>query len=71
MIYTGRSFSFLTSAVIAGVQMGEMSKLGWLSGWSTRDKWAGSLYCLYVMFGSICKTFAFFQQVTFFVCMLG
>jgi hypothetical protein len=26
--YTGRSYGFLTSAVITGVQMGEMSELG-------------------------------------------
>jgi hypothetical protein len=35
--YTWRSCSLLTSAVIAGVQMGEMSKLVWLIGWSSRD----------------------------------
>jgi hypothetical protein len=27
-IYTGQSYSFLTSAVLTGVQMGEMLKLG-------------------------------------------
>jgi hypothetical protein len=35
LICTGRSF--FTSAVITGVQMGEMSNLGWLIGWSIRD----------------------------------
>jgi hypothetical protein len=44
--YTGRTYSFLTSAAITRVQMGEMSKLGWLIGWSTRDTWADSLYFL-------------------------
>jgi hypothetical protein len=40
-----------------------MSKLGWLMGWSTRDMWAGSLYFLHVVFGSICKPFASFQHI--------
>jgi hypothetical protein len=62
-IYTGRSCSFLTSTAITEVQMGEMSKLGWLIRWSTRDMWADSLYFLYVVFGSICKTFASFQHI--------
>jgi hypothetical protein len=46
-----------------GVQMGEMSKLGWLIGWSSRDMWVDSLYFLYVVFGSICKTFASLQHI--------
>jgi hypothetical protein len=33
-IHTGRSCSSLTSAVKTGVQMGEMSRLGWLIPWS-------------------------------------
>jgi hypothetical protein len=51
------------SAVIAGVQMGEMSGLGWPIGWPTRGMWADSLYFLYVVFGSFCKSFASFQHV--------
>jgi hypothetical protein len=45
-IYTWRSvvFFFFTSAVLTGVQMGQMSKLGWLTGWCSRDIWADSLY---------------------------
>jgi hypothetical protein len=43
--------------------MGEMSKLGWLIGWPTRDMWVDSLYLLYAVFGSICKTFASFQHI--------
>jgi hypothetical protein len=43
---------FLTSAIIMGVQMGEMSKLGSLTGLSTRDMWAD--------FGSIYKTLTSF-----------
>jgi hypothetical protein len=62
-IYTGRSYSFLFSAVITGVQMGEMSKLGSLIGWSSRDMWADYLYFLYKVFASICKTFAYFQHI--------
>jgi hypothetical protein len=61
--YTWRSCSVLTSAMITGAQMGEMSELGWLIGWSSRDMWADSLYFLYVVLGSICKTFASFQHI--------
>jgi hypothetical protein len=43
---------FYSSAVVRGVQMGEMSMLGWLIGWSIRDMWVGSLYFLYVLFDS-------------------
>jgi hypothetical protein len=50
-------------SVITAVQMGEMSKLGCLIGWSIRDMWADSLYFLFVMFGSIYKTFASFQHI--------
>jgi hypothetical protein len=62
-VYTRQSCSFLTSVVITGVQMREMSKLGWLIRWSSRDMWVDSLYFLYVVFGSICKTFASFQDI--------
>jgi hypothetical protein len=41
-IHTGRSCSFLTPAAMMGAQMGEMPKLGWLIGWSTRDM----VYCI-------------------------
>jgi hypothetical protein len=61
--YTWWSCSFFISAVITGVQMGEMSKLGWLIGWPSREMWADSLYFLHVLFGSICKTFASFQHI--------
>jgi hypothetical protein len=56
--YIWWSCSFFISAVITGVQMREMSKLGWLIGWSSRDIWAHSLQFLYVVLGSICKTLA-------------
>jgi hypothetical protein len=45
-----------------GVQTVEMSKLGWLIGWSSRDMWTDSLYFLYVVLDSICKTFSSFQH---------
>jgi hypothetical protein len=54
---------FFTSAEITGVQMGEMSKLGWLIGWSNRDMWAASFYFLYVVLDWICRTFASFQRI--------
>jgi hypothetical protein len=62
-IYTGWSSSSFTSAVIMGVHMGQMSKLGWLIGWSIRDMWADPLYFLQVVFGSICKTLTLFQHI--------
>jgi hypothetical protein len=40
--------------------MGEMSRLGWLIGWSSCIG-ADSLYFLYVVLGSNCKTFTSFQ----------
>jgi hypothetical protein len=61
--YTWWSCSFFISAVITGVQMGEMPKLGWLIGWSSWDMGADSLYFLYAMLGSICKTLALFQHI--------
>jgi hypothetical protein len=67
IIYTGWSCSFLTSAAIMGVQMGEISKLGWLIGWSTRDTWADSFYFLYAVFSSIRKTFASLQHTLWFL----
>jgi hypothetical protein len=61
--YSWWSCSFFISSVITGVQMGEISKLGWLICWSSRDMWADSLYFLYVVLGSICKTLASFQYI--------
>jgi hypothetical protein len=46
--------------------MGEMSKLGWLIGWSSKDMWADPFYFLYVVLGSICKTLASFQHILWF-----
>jgi hypothetical protein len=50
IIYTGWSCSFLTSAAIMGVQVREMSELGWLIGWATRDMWEDPLYFLNTSF---------------------
>jgi hypothetical protein len=61
-VYTWRSCSFFTSAVIMGVQMGEMSKLGWLIRCSSRGM-GWFLYFLYVEVGSIYKTFSSFQHI--------
>jgi hypothetical protein len=41
------NLSFFTSAVITGVQMGEICRLGCLGcliGWSSRDMWTEFLY---------------------------
>jgi hypothetical protein len=62
-MYTRRICSIFTSVAITEVQIGEMSKLGSLIGWSSRDMWEDSLYFLYVVLGSICKTFASFQHI--------
>jgi hypothetical protein len=66
--YSWRTCNFLTSAVITGLQLGEMSKLDWMIGWSSRDMWSESLYFLYVLFGSICKTFASLQHILRIFC---
>jgi hypothetical protein len=42
VVYSGQSHNLLTSAAVIEVQMGEMSKLGWVIGWSTRTMWAAS-----------------------------
>jgi hypothetical protein len=44
------------------VQLGEMSRQGWLINYLL-DVWANSSYFLYVVFGSICKAFASFQHI--------
>jgi hypothetical protein len=38
--------------------MGEMSKLGWLTGWVKHAMWAESLYFLYLLLLSISITLA-------------
>jgi hypothetical protein len=45
----------LTSLLIKGIKMGEMSKLGWLIGLVKHAMWADSLYFLYLLLLSISK----------------
>jgi hypothetical protein len=40
----------LTSLLIRGIQMGEMSKLGWMIGLAKHAIWTDSLYFLYLLF---------------------
>jgi hypothetical protein len=44
-----------TSLLMRGIQIGEMSKLGWLIRLVEHDIWADSLYFQYLMFLSISK----------------
>jgi membrane protein CcdC involved in cytochrome C biogenesis len=48
----------VTSLLIRGVQMGEMSKLGWLIGFVMHAIWADSFYFLYLRLLSISKILA-------------
>jgi hypothetical protein len=47
-----------TSLLMRGIQIGEMSKLGWLIGLTKHAIWADSLYFLYLLLLSISKTLA-------------
>jgi hypothetical protein len=47
-----------TTLLMRGIQIGEMSKLGWLIGLIKRAIWADSLYFLYLLLLSISKTLA-------------
>jgi hypothetical protein len=49
------SLWMLTSFLIMGIQMGEISKLGWLIGLFEQAIWAASLYFLYLLWLSISK----------------
>jgi hypothetical protein len=54
--------------------MGEMSRLGCLTECSSRDMWADSLYFLYVVLDSICKTISYFQHIlwlSLYVCYVN
>jgi hypothetical protein len=48
----------VTSLLIRGIQMGEMSRLGWLIGLIKRAIWANSLYILYLLLLSVPKILA-------------
>jgi hypothetical protein len=51
-------FGLATSLLIKGIQMGEMSKLGWLIELVKHAIWADSLYFLYLLLVSISKILA-------------
>jgi hypothetical protein len=48
----------VTSLLIRGIQMGEMSKLGWMIGLVKHATWVDSLYFLYLPLLSISKILA-------------
>jgi hypothetical protein len=47
--HTDLPCELLTSLLIRGIQMGEMSKLGWLIGLVKHAIWADPLYFLYLL----------------------
>jgi hypothetical protein len=49
---------FLTSSLMRGIYMGEISKLGWLIGLVEHAMWADSLYFLYLLLLSTSKILA-------------
>jgi hypothetical protein len=53
--HTNLPCELLTSLLIRGIQMGEMSKLGWLIGLVKHVIWADSLYFLHLLLLSINK----------------
>jgi hypothetical protein len=59
MLYLSRHTDLLcellTSLLITGIQMGEVSKLGWQIGLFKHAIWADSLYFLYLLLISISK----------------
>jgi hypothetical protein len=48
-------FKFVTSLLIRRIQMGEMSKLGWLIDSVKHAIWANSMYFLYLLLLSFSK----------------
>jgi hypothetical protein len=48
-------FESATSSLIRGIQMGQMSKLGWLIGLFTHAIWAESLYFLCLLLLYFCN----------------
>jgi hypothetical protein len=51
----------VTSLVTRGIQMGEMSKMGWLIGLVKHAIWADALYFLYLLLLSISRILPSFQ----------
>jgi hypothetical protein len=56
--HTDLFYELVTSMLIRGIQMGEVSKLGWLIGLFEHVIWAASLYFLYLLLISISNTLA-------------
>jgi hypothetical protein len=56
--HTDLLYELETSLLIRGIQVGEMSKLGWLIGFIKHAIWADSLYFLYLLLLSISKILA-------------
>jgi hypothetical protein len=56
--HTDLHYELLTSLLIRGIQMGVMSKLGWLIGLVDHAIWADSFYFLYLLLCSISKILA-------------
>jgi hypothetical protein len=52
-------YELVTSSLIRGIQMGEISRLGWLIGLVKHAIWVDSLYFLYLMLLSIPKILAY------------
>jgi hypothetical protein len=48
-------FELVTSLLMRRIQMGEISKLGWLTGLVRHAMWADSVYFLYLLLLSISK----------------
>jgi hypothetical protein len=59
------SCEMLTSFLIRGVQMGEVSKLGRLFGLVTHAIWVDSLYFLYMLLLSVTKILASSQPIPY------
>jgi hypothetical protein len=52
-----------TSMLMRGVQIGEMSKLGWLIGLVKHAIWADSLYFLYLLLLSVPKNLIIYVEI--------
>jgi hypothetical protein len=60
--HTDLHFVLVTSLLIKGIQMGEMSKLGWLIGLVVHAIWADSFYFLCLLLLLISKIQASFES---------
>jgi hypothetical protein len=55
-------YHLVTSSLIRGIQIGEISKLGWPIGLLSVAIWADLLYSLYLLLLAITKIVASFQM---------